>query len=166
MSVALALAEDGRPCSGQSPGNAGRDAEPVDHQSGAGPESPVPGRRRVLVVDDNTGLRESLAEILSDRGYEVAQAENGQAALAVLSGSAFDVLILDLAMPLMDGVELLAEIGPPPPVVIIYSAFAYYHQDEVRRQVGSKVFRMLHKPVHPSELLLTVAGALRELDDD
>jgi len=122
-------------------------------------------RRRVLIADDNAGLRESLNDLLSAEGYVVLEAEDGKAALDLLAGSPVDVLLLDLAMPRIDGMELLRRIDPPPPVVIIYSAFAYFQPKEVTRQVGSKVFRALHKPVSPSELLEALAASIEELDE-
>jgi hypothetical protein len=66
----------------------------------------------------------------------------------------------------MDGVELLRRTDPPPPVVIIHSAFEFYSPLEVRAQVGSKIFRYLRKPVPPLEFLSTVKDALDELGRD
>ena len=109
-------------------------------------------------------MRETLAEIMKAEGYPVIEAKNGEEALRVLSASAIDILILDLAMPRVTGVELLRQIDPPPPVVIIYSAFEYFSPDEVRSQVGSKIFRSLRKPVAPAQLVSAVAHAVEELD--
>jgi CheY-like chemotaxis protein len=64
-------------------------------------------RARVLVVDDERGIRSLLAEILSDEGYEVRQAEDGERALEVLAGWDADVILLDLSMPRMTGWEFL-----------------------------------------------------------
>lgn len=126
--------------------------------------------RLVLIVEDYEGTRETLAEIMKTQGYLVMEAADGQAALDVLSASPVDVLILDLAMPRVNGVELLRQIDPPPPVVVICSAFEYYPAleyyllDEVRSQVGSKVFRSLRKPVAPARLISAVADAIEELE--
>jgi len=85
-------------------------------------------------------------------------------ALGLLQTQAFDVLILDLAMPRTDGLSLLREIEVPPPVVIVCSAFSYYSPDAVRDEVGMKVFRYMHKPVSPSDLIIAVNEAVAELD--
>ncbi len=59
---------------------------------------------RILLVDDDTALRETLAEFLGERGYEVSCAADGRAALAVLATQPTpDAILLDLAMPVMDG---------------------------------------------------------------
>jgi len=73
--------------------------------------SPVNSTRRVLVVDDDDDIRTVLAAILSDEGFEVAEAANGQIALDLLaSGPLPDVMLLDLMMPVMDGWELLRSV--------------------------------------------------------
>ena len=124
----------------------------------------APAPRLVMIADDHEAMRETLADIMTAEGYLVVEAEDGEAALDVLATSPVDVLVLDLAMPRMDGIELLKKITPAPPVVVIYSAFEYYTPDDVGSQVGSKVFRTLRKPVDPAQLLSTVADAIEELD--
>ena len=59
--------------------------------------------RRVLVVDDDAGIRESLVLLLEDEGYEVRAAPNGRAALELLARWRPAVILLDLMMPVMDG---------------------------------------------------------------
>ena len=134
----------------------------IGQAGSAGAPSPV---RRVLIAEDHHGMRTTLAEIMRAEGYQVMEARDGQAALGVLSASPVDVLILDLAMPRVDGLGLLGQITTtPPPVVIIYSAFEYYTPAEVEQRVGSRVFRSLRKPVAPARLVAAVADACSELD--
>jgi CheY-like chemotaxis protein len=118
----------------------------------------------VLVADDEAALRRSVSAILEGVGYRVVEAEDGQVALDLLQVQAFDVLVLDLHMPRADGVSMLRQIEVPPPIVIIYSAFAYFPPEAVRAQVGAKVFRYLQKPVPPRELIAVVNEAAAELD--
>jgi CheY-like chemotaxis protein len=127
-------------------------------------EQVIPLRRRILIAEDHVALRETVRDILATQGYAVVEAQDGLAALEVLQESPFDVLILDLHMPGMDGVEVLRHIDPPPPVVIIHSAFEFYTPQAVRAQVGSKIFRYLRKPVPPLEFLSTVKDALDDLE--
>ena len=75
---------------------------------------------RVLVVDDEPEVRQVLQEFLADRGYEVAQAASGSAALEALHADRPDVVLLDVAMPGIDGVETLRRImALTPPVSVI-----------------------------------------------
>jgi two-component system response regulator PilR (NtrC family) len=80
----------------------------------------------ILVVDDEPASRESLSDILSDEGYETAVAANGKEALAALETNDFDLVITDLRMPEMDGVELLKQIRHvrPQTLVILMTAYA------------------------------------------
>ena len=65
---------------------------------------------RILVVDDDTGVREALSEFLLSLGYGVVAVENGEDALAEYGKGDFDVVMADLIMPNMDGMELLRRI--------------------------------------------------------
>ena len=65
---------------------------------------------RILVVDDDTGVREALSEFLLSLGYEVVAVDNGQEALAEYGKNDFDVVMADLIMPNMDGMELLRQV--------------------------------------------------------
>jgi CheY-like chemotaxis protein len=80
---------------------------------------------RVLVVDDDQTLRETLGEILTDEGYEVRVARNGSEAIDELDGWETDLVILDVMMPVMDAYSFraaLAERGELIPPVILLSA--------------------------------------------
>ncbi|TFG59675.1 MAG: response regulator [Nitrospirales bacterium] len=65
---------------------------------------------RILVVDDDTGVREALSEFLLSLGYAVVAVDNGKAALTEYGKGDFDVVMADLIMPNMDGMELLRRI--------------------------------------------------------
>ena len=120
---------------------------------------------KVLVAEDDRGLRETTSDILTGEGFDVVEAADGEAALAVLAGASVDVLVLDLAMPRVNGVEVLRRIEGPPPVVIVCSALVLFDEDELREQVGYKLFRVLRKPVRPEELISAVAQASDDAGD-
>jgi len=127
-----------------------------DHQPPAPPHW-------LLIAEDHDGMRATLAEIMRAEGYQVMEARDGQVALDALSASPVDVLILDLNMPRVNGMEVLRQLDAPPPMVIVYSAFASYTPEELVSKVGSKVFRSLQKPVAPPRLVSAVADAIAEL---
>ena len=82
----------------------------------------------VLVVDDERLIRDVLAEFLRDAGYDVANAENGRIALAVLERRLVDVILLDLMMPVMDGFAFRARLLESPglahiPVIVLSATF-------------------------------------------
>jgi DNA-binding response OmpR family regulator len=120
--------------------------------------------RTVLIVEDEPAVRETLKVIFRLQGYETVEAEDGEIALRILSNRYIDVLILDLHLPKLNGVSLLQQIDPPPPMVIIHSAFEFYSPDEIGKGIGSKVFRMIRKPIPPPQLLSAVSAAVAELE--
>lgn len=107
------------------------------------------GEGGVLVIDDDRDVRETLAAVLEAEGYEVACAENGAQALALLRGPKPGVIVLDLIMPVMSGWELLDAVqdnrelsGIP---VVVLSA--------LRAPAG---LAHLTKPVSSDELVATI----------
>ena len=98
----------------------------IDAPSG-GPSSPDPGagvgrRLRVLVVDDHAFFRAGLSSMLRDERLEVAEAPSGQAAVELAARTVPDVVLMDLSMPGMSGVEatrLLADTAPGVPVLML-----------------------------------------------
>lgn len=114
----------------------------------------------ILVVDDDTALRELVADYLGSSGYSVEVAGDGVAMRAVLSKHTVDLVVLDLMLPREDGLSLLRWLrerhGPP---VIIVSA----RGDEVDRVVGLELGAddYLAKPFGPRELLARVRAVLR-----
>ena len=79
----------------------------------------------VLVVDDEPGMRDTLAAILEYHGYRVALAADGETAFTAVQSESFDVVVMDMKMPGRDGVSVLQEMGDPPPQVILMTAYAH-----------------------------------------
>src|SRR3954468_22752690 len=81
-------------------------------------------QQHILVVDDEPGIRQSLSGVLEDEGYVVASAESGEACLEAIPGAGFELVLLDIWLPGIDGMEGLARvqerpIGERPEVVVI-----------------------------------------------
>jgi len=86
------------------------------------PTSPEPGAGVVLVVDDELLARQLFADVLRDSGYVAHEAENGERALEIARQEPIDVVLLDIMMPGMSGLEVLAKLGefaPDSPVIIV-----------------------------------------------
>jgi CheY-like chemotaxis protein len=104
-----------------------------------------PRSKLVLIVDDDRDVRDAMAELLSDEGYECLHAKNGLEALAVLKLERPGLLLVDLIMPIMNGVDLLVRLRQDPclrdiPVIAMTAA-----ND---RMVGVKLDGpVLHKPI-------------------
>ncbi|MFL6100314.1 MAG: response regulator [Actinomycetales bacterium] len=112
---------------------------------------------RILVVDDEPGMRETLVDILQAVGYDVVAAMDGEAALEVFGAREVDVVLMDVQMPKRDGVSVLQEMQPPPPAVIMMTAYAL--EERLRAAVDANAFAILHKPFPVTRLLSLVASA-------
>jgi CheY-like chemotaxis protein len=122
-------------------------------------EEHAPARQRILLVDDDTDVREVTAAILAEQGYEVIEAGSGGSALDVLDreGADVDLMLMDYAMPGMNGSEVAREAHakrPSLPVLFItgYADFAAF------KEVGDE--RIVSKPFSEEDLLAKVHAAL------
>ena len=111
----------------------------------------------VLVVDDDADVRWTVAEILRSAGFSVAEAEDGEIALDLLSAHRYRMVLLDIRMPKRDGVSVMEALEEVPPVVV-HSAYAV--DAEQRERLGTRVVDYLHKPVSPQKLLRAVETVL------
>jgi excisionase family DNA binding protein len=119
-------------------------------------------RPRVLVVDDEASIRELLAKTLALAEYDVEDAPDGRAALGLIRTTAFDLLITDLKMPVMDGLALIRDarrLAPTLPVIIIT---AYSTEASAIEAANLGVAGYLTKPFRIAKILVTVAKALGE----
>ena len=119
---------------------------------------------RILVVDDDKTTRHVLQSVLNSAGFSTAVAKDGVEALKVLDTEAFDLLLLDVWMPRMNGLDLLAKLRTAktrPRVVVMTSDDA---PETLLKAVREQAFKYVHKPVESSALLQTVRDALEAPD--
>ncbi len=114
----------------------------------------------ILIVDDEPGIRELLGQILGDEGYETAEAASGEEALTLLERELYDLVLLDLWLPGIDGLEVLRrlrEAGYQVPVIVI-SGHASGEQAVAAVREGARDF--LEKPLSYDRVVLSVRNAL------
>ncbi|HUC36753.1 MAG TPA: response regulator [Acidimicrobiales bacterium] len=124
---------------------------------GATPWSHDETSAHVLVVDDDEAVRSSTADVLRSAGHSVIEAGDGQDALRQLDRHRVGALVLDIRMPKLDGMAVLAAVEELPPV-IVFSAFDLDHVD--LRPFGNKIFQQVQKPLAPDLLIALVGRAL------
>jgi DNA-binding NtrC family response regulator len=126
-----------------------------------GTVEPAPGSRaRLLVVDDDPEMRELLTEVLTEEGYEVAEAADGAQALIRLRAEGFGAVILDKNMPGLSGLDLLPGIRTMCPGIPIIVITAFGNPETYDRAMQSGAYDHLFKPFPMVELLRLVQRAL------
>lgn len=118
--------------------------------------------RRILVVDDEPGIRQSLGGVLEDEGYAVSSVGNGEACLRALADGEFELVLLDVWLPGMDGMEVLASVQEMPiderPVMVMISGHASIDGAVKATKLGA--FDFLEKPLSVEKVLVVVKNAL------
>jgi DNA-binding NtrC family response regulator len=117
---------------------------------------------RILIVDDEQGIREQLSRWLSHEGYKTEQAENAKEALALAKKINFDVILLDLKLPDMDGFALLEKLHQEYPdiCVIILTAFGTEDSPDKARAAGA--FDFFPKPIQFESLIHRIDTAINQ----
>jgi two-component system response regulator HydG len=111
---------------------------------------------RIMVVDDEFAMRESLAGWLEREGYEVELAASGQEALDLLESKSCDLMLLDIKMPGMDGLELLDRLGRQHPEVQVVMITAYGSIETAVHAMKQGARDYLLKPFDPEQLMILV----------
>ena len=116
--------------------------------------------RRVLIVDDEFGLAEVVAEMLEERGYQTALAINGQLALADIAAQVPDLVLLDCMMPILDGQAVVravrADLALAALPIILMTALP----NIVAPEVAALTSGILRKPFSPAELFAAIERCL------
>ncbi|HEU4400674.1 MAG TPA: response regulator, partial [Candidatus Polarisedimenticolia bacterium] len=123
-------------------------------------------KERVLVVDDEEGVRSSLTNILKDEGYSVDLAESGERCLDMVRRKPYHAILLDVWLPGRDGLSILEEIVglPVPPRVIMISGHADVPVAHRAGRLGA--FDFIEKPLSLEKVALTLRNAVADKKKD
>lgn len=119
-------------------------------------------KSRILVVDDEEALRTVLSSELAGAGYEVSSAADGDEAISIVQNKKFDLILLDIKMPKVDGFEVLKFIKPKYPAIkiIMLTGFADLKNAIESKKHGAEDF--VSKPYDLVDLLTTIERVLSE----
>ena len=117
----------------------------------------------ILVVDDNPAMAESLADILEAKGFSVSKAASGAEALEILRERPVDILLTDVKMPEMDGLELFRETRSLYPKLITIFMTAYAADDLIQQGMAEGVKIVLTKPLEINFMLHLFSAYKKEL---
>ena len=115
---------------------------------------------RLLIVDDESGIRESLGALLRDEGYEVATVASGEECLAQIEQRTFDLILLDVWLPGLDGLRVLERLQSldSAPMVVMISGHANIEAAVRATKLGA--FDFIEKPLSLEKIVVVVRNAL------
>ena len=125
-------------------------------------EDIVPGAGNILVVENEVGMRATLCAILEDAGYKVSGLDKGAEALEMIRNQPFNVVITDIRLPDVNGMEILElakEIDPEATVIMMTG---YTEEDLVRRAVSEGAYTCIYKPFDMEKVIRLVENISRE----
>ena len=116
---------------------------------------------KILVVDDEKGIRRELTALLREEGYSAEAAASGTEAMAIMSEQSFDIVVTDLMMPGIDGMELLRNIKGDYPNTIVVMITAHGSERIAVEAMRAGAYDYIPKPfLYPEEMLLVMARAV------
>ncbi len=121
----------------------------------------MPETDKILLVEDDAGTRATLSAILEDAGYEVAGLGKGTEALEMIRSSPFSVIITDIRLPDVDGLEILELAKEINPDVAVIMVTGYASVETAVNAVNEGAYAYFVKPINPDELKTTITNALK-----
>ncbi|MGB0807237.1 MAG: response regulator, partial [Salibacteraceae bacterium] len=115
---------------------------------------------KVLIIDDERPIRNSLRDILEYEKLKIQEATNGIEALELISKTAFDLILCDIKMPGMDGIELLTKIQKSHPEVPVIMISGHGNVETAVDALKKGAYDFIEKPIDLNRLLVTVRNAL------
>ena len=119
----------------------------------------IPAQTSILIVDDDTGLRRTMAMIFERRGYIVETAADGAEAVARVRDHPFDMVLMDVRMPVLDGVQALKQIKALRPEAVVTMMTGFAIEDLLRDALAEGAFALLDKPVSIDEVIALIEQA-------
>ncbi|MDH5173656.1 MAG: response regulator [Elusimicrobiota bacterium] len=117
-------------------------------------------KTNILIVDDEIDLLETLGDIFESKGYNVTMVEDGNKAIELLRKKYFDIILMDLKMPGISGVESFKEVKNLHPSAAIIMMTAGSVKEEIREAVGAGVDAVVDKPFNVKKLVATIESIL------
>ncbi len=116
-------------------------------------------KARILIVDDNISLCKTMSFVLGRKGYAVTTAKDGPEAIERVKERPFDMIFMDIKMPLMDGVETHTRIKQIRPEAVVMMMTAYAVEDLVQEALEEGAYGIVYKPLDIEKVVATIEGA-------
>ncbi len=119
---------------------------------------------KILVIDDEKSIRNTLKDILEYENHEVELAENGPSGLELFSQNSYEIVLCDIKMPDMDGLEVLAKINDINPEIPVIMISGHGNIDTAVDAIKKGAYDFIEKPLDLNRLLVTIKNALDKTD--
>jgi DNA-binding NtrC family response regulator len=126
----------------------------------------IGSKKRILVVDDDEGVLKTLSEYLSLKGYEVDVARQGREAIEKTANHFFNLAVLDIKLPDIEGTELLSKMHDTQPRMVKIMLTGYPDLDNSIKSLNGGADAYLVKPVQPKELLTVIERKLKNQNQE
>lgn len=123
--------------------------------------SPCAGRKSILVVDDDAGMVDTLADILQANQYEVATAHSGEVAVTMAKSGGYDLVLMDIKMPGLNGVQALTAMKAAGLATRVIMMTAYTRDELVKEAETQSGYPVLPKPLDLDRVLALATSATR-----
>ena len=121
---------------------------------------------KILVIDDEEIVRKSCSRTLSPLGYDVTLTQSSLDGLRMIEDEAFDLVLTDIKMPDMDGIEVLKQVRDKFPEMKVIIMTGYQSVENALKSVQLGAFDYIEKPFSPDALISSVSKALGNRKDD
>ena len=119
-------------------------------------------RASILIVDDNLSLCKTMSFVLERKGYSVTTARDGPSAIEKIQESAFDIIFMDIKMPVMNGVETYKRIKKIRPEAVVIMMTAYAVEDLVQEALQEGAFGVIYKPMDIERVVALIESTREE----
>ena len=119
-------------------------------------------KKRVLVIDDDNFMRETLTDVLLEKGYEALWASSGKDAVKMVQEQSYDIVLLDLKMAGMNGLETFQSLKKIKPALKVTIITAYYQEEIIKNCLREGVFGVLYKPLDINKVVEHIEIAAQE----
>jgi response regulator RpfG family c-di-GMP phosphodiesterase len=120
-------------------------------------------REKIVIVDDSASVRGFLEDLLNEEGYRATSVPNGDSALDFLRSNVVDLMLSDIKMPGLTGIELLKQVKALYPDLLVIMMTGYASLDSAREAILAGAADYVFKPFRDKEILLSIGGALEKL---
>lgn len=122
----------------------------------------MPEKTTILIVDDDTNMRRSMARVLKWKGYEVSIADSGAEGIELVKARPFDLIFMDIKMPLVNGVETFQKIREIRPDAVVMMMTAYAVEELIQKALQEGAYGIIHKPLDIDKMIQTIEEVKKE----